>query len=101
MDVGAQPGNENSAKGREWTQAIKRALARRGEGDYRRGLDILADKLVKAAESDDTAYLKAIETVGDRLEGKPGQSVAVTGENGGPLAVSVIERRLIGPNAGS
>ena len=68
--MGAPLGNQNENKGKEWTLAIKRALARRGEGDYRRGLDLLADKLVKAAESDEAAYMKAIEVVGDRIEGK-------------------------------
>lgn len=89
MESGAQPGNTNSAKGKEWTQAIKRALARRGEGDYRKGLDILADRLIKAAETDDAAYLKAIEAVGDRMEGKPSQSVAVTGEDGAPFVTRI------------
>ena len=90
---------ENAAKGREWTQAIKRALSRRGEGDYRKGLDVLADKLVKAAESDESAFLKAIEAVGDRMEGKVKQQMEVTGEDGGPLKIQQIERVIVDPKA--
>lgn len=99
MESGAQPGNENAAKGREWTQAIKRALARRGEGDYRRGLDILADKLVKAAETDESAFMKAIEAVGDRIEGKPKQTTELTGENGGAVKLEQIVRTVHDPKA--
>lgn len=84
---GAPEGNENSAKGKDWTLAIKRALARRGEGDYRRGLDVLADRLIKAAESDDNAYLRAIEAVGDRMEGKPGQAVTLMGDQDAPIHI--------------
>lgn len=73
--MGAPVGNDNSAKGKEWTLAIKRALARRGEGDYRVGLDSLAEKLLKAADADDHSALKAIEAVADRIEGKPTQSI--------------------------
>lgn len=89
MESGAQPGNENAAKGREWTQAIKRALARRGEGDYRRGLDLLADKLVRAAETDESAWQKAIEAIGDRVEGKPRQIAELSGPDGGAIPHSV------------
>lgn len=86
---GAPLGNNNRVKGDEWTQAIKRALARRGGGDYRKGLDILASRLVKTAEEDDVAYMKAIESVGDRIEGKVSQSVEHTGEGGGPVITQV------------
>lgn len=82
---GAPLGNQNARKGREWEQAIKRALARIGEGDFRRGLDRLADKLVKAAETDESAFLRAIETVGDRIDGKPVTTLAGDSEN--PLRV--------------
>ncbi len=97
-EIGAQPDNQNAAKGLEWAQAIKRALARRGEGDYRRGLDLLADRLVKTgAEGDETAALKAIESVGDRFDGRPTQITQLSGPDGGPVQVQAIEISLVKP----
>ena len=77
---GAPAGNRNAAKAKLWEQAIKRAIARKANGDINHGLDTLADKLVAAAESGDQWALKEI---GDRLDGKPAQ--AITGEGGGPI----------------
>ena len=68
----APKGNDNAAKGREWRQAIQRALSRRSEKDYRAGLDLVADKLVDAACNGDRW---AIEEIGNRADGKPSQSI--------------------------
>ena len=93
--VGAPKGNQNATKGAEWRQAIKRALTRLAEAEnpdeeitYRRGLDILAAKFVEAAAEGDAWALKEI---GDRLDGKPGQSVTVGGDPDNPLASLAIE----------
>ena len=80
--MAAPLGNQNSAKGRLWEGAIKRALARRVEGDLSRGLDILADKLVLAAESGDQW---ALLEIGNRLDGKPAQAVTVSGDEDNPI----------------
>jgi len=77
--AGAPKGNKNAAKKRlPWQQALKRALTRYADGEgekrpnFRRGLDRVADAVVKAAVGNDTAAWKEI---GDRLEGKPSQSI--------------------------
>jgi hypothetical protein len=81
-EIGAQPGNQNARKGRIWTEAIKRALARYSAkcGDappsVDAGLDRLADKIVSAADSGDQDAVAVIEKIGDRLEGKPAMVVA-------------------------
>lgn len=83
MGKGAPLGNQNARKAKVWEQAIKRALARRNpERSVDRGLDDLADKLVAAAEVGDSW---AIKEIGDRIDGKAAQAVAVTGEDGGPI----------------
>ena len=81
--MAAPVGNQFAKKAKIWEQAIKRALARRANGTIDLGLDKLADKLVDAAESGDQWALKEI---GDRLDGKPAQSVQVDGDGeGGPV----------------
>jgi len=92
MSGGAPEGNENSAKGKDWRLAIKRALARRGEGDYRRGLDDVATKVVEMAAAGDT---QAWKEIGDRFDGKATQGVELTGEGGGPISVTQITRRVV------
>ena len=65
-----ESGNPAGAKrSREWRDAIRLALARRGNG-LESGLNALADKLVDAALSGDIWTLREI---GDRLDGKPQQ----------------------------
>lgn len=81
MESGAQPGNKNAAKAKRWQKALERALARVG-GDVDKGLDSIADQVVRAAISGDPVAWKEI---GDRLDGKPAQ--AITGADGGPLVV--------------
>lgn len=76
--MGAPTGNRNAAKAKVWTAAIERALERRSKADIK-GVDELADKLLEVAAAGDMAALKEI---GDRLEGKPAQSVNVSGPNG-------------------
>jgi len=79
---GGQPGNQNAAKGAEWRQAIKRALARRSGKTYREGLDEVADKFTQAAADGDAWAMKEI---GDRIDGKPRQGIEHMGEGGGPI----------------
>lgn len=82
--MGAPVGNQNGAKGRLWLDAIRRALARKAEGDLSSGIDKLAEKLVAAAESGDQW---ALLEIGNRLDGKPAQSLTVAGDAENPLAV--------------
>lgn len=82
MERGAQVGNENSAKGKDWHLAVKRALARRGEGDYRKGLDKIAEKVVQAAVDGDRA---AWQDIADRFDGKAKQAVELSENPDAPL----------------
>lgn len=71
---GAQVGNKNGIKNRPWAEAIERALkqADKDPKKKRATLNRLAERMIDLAESGDIAALKEI---GDRLDGKPKQSV--------------------------
>ena len=80
--VGGQAGNTNATKSKPWQDAINRALARYGEGDKDGGLNKLADQLLfKCADGD----LPALKELGDRIEGKPAQSVTLGGDQDNPI----------------
>ncbi len=72
-------GNQNAAKDKDWASAIRRALAR------------AEDDPARAAEGD----LSAIALLGDRLDGKPHQSIG-TDPSQAPLRIEVTatENRL-------
>ncbi len=90
--AGAPLGNKNGAKKRlPWSQALKRSLTRLAEKsgedspNYRRGLDKVADAVVKdAVAGSKDAWME----LGNRLEGKPGQVVVLQGDENNPLRVS-------------
>lgn len=82
---GAPIGNQNARKGREWRQAIDRALEIRGNGDRSKALDALAEKLLKKVDEGDIA---AIKEFGDRIDGKAPQSVIVGNEDGQTFTVT-------------
>lgn len=88
MERGGQPGNQNAAKGRLWHDAIKRAVARKYNGDLNHGLDTLADKLIEAVSNGD---LPAIKEFGDRIDGKPAQALIGGGPDDPPIRLDRIE----------
>ena len=90
--MGAPVGNQNAARGRMWRAAIERALAKRSRVDQVEALDDLADKLLALAYEGD---LGALKELGDRLEGKPGQAIELTGADGGPVTIDRIERVIV------
>ena len=78
MAAGAPIGNDNAAKGKAWDQAIKRALARSG-GTVDEGLIKVAMMVVNAAldpEATPTERIAAWTEIGNRLDGKPHQTLA-------------------------
>ena len=85
--AGAPEGNTNHTKGRLWNQAIKRALRKRSKTDQLEALDELADKLLSAC---DQGELTALKELGDRLDGKAAQSVAVSGDENNPLVTKIV-----------
>ncbi len=64
--TGAQYGNKNAAKGRIWSDAVRKALL------SGKKLDAVARKLVEMACDGD---IQAIKEIGDRLDGKAQQAI--------------------------
>lgn len=94
MESGAQPGNDNAAKGAEWKQAIKRALAHKSNSNYRAGLDLVATEFIAAACAGDQW---AVKEIGDRMDGKPAQSVTVAGDADNPLFPTDVNVNAVTP----
>lgn len=86
--AGAPERNNNSSKSnRLWANTIKRAITQGDPEKLRR----IADKLLNMAEKGD---LGAIRELGDRIDGKPSQTIAGDEEN--PLKViHRIERVIV------
>jgi|APFre7841882724_1041349.scaffolds.fasta_scaffold29216_2 hypothetical protein len=71
--MGAPLGNRNQSKTKPWSDAIRRALARRERTGSGANLNRLAEALLdRAAEGD----LVALRELGDRLDGKAAQSIS-------------------------
>lgn len=73
--AGAPKGNQNAAKGREWAEAVRYALANYEDAKVERGkaLKAIAMKLIeKALEGEKDA----IQEIGNRLDGKPAQMIS-------------------------
>ncbi len=69
MSGGAPRGNRNSAKGRAWSDELRKELM------MTKSLNVVAVKLIEMAKDGD---LGAIKEIGDRLDGKSVQSLEVT-----------------------
>lgn len=85
--MGAPLGNQNARKGK-FAEAIDAAVHVEDPATRRRKLQAIAEKLTSMAEAGD---LGAIKEIGDRLDGKAHQSVAVGGDADNPLRL-VIEK---------
>lgn len=84
--LAAPLGNQNAKNGKLWENALKRAIARRAKGDLEHGLDTLADKVIEAVAGGE--QWAALE-VGNRLDGKPAQSIQHSGADEGPIQHAV------------
>jgi hypothetical protein len=69
---GAPKGNKNNAKGKLWSDALRLELA--GNVNAKK-LRKIAQKVIEMATEGD---MQAIREIGDRLEGKPSQSIDMT-----------------------
>jgi hypothetical protein len=85
--MAAPTGNLNSARGREWTSALRRAMAHRADGDYRETLLKIANSVIdKALEGDKDAWRE----IAEREDGKASQALTLAGdENGAPVRIGV------------
>lgn len=77
------PGGRSTEK--LWRDAIRKALARKADGDLQ-GIDVVADKLVAAAVGSDIA---AIKEIGDRIDGKPKQQTELSGPDGEAIPLGI------------
>jgi len=79
--AGAPEGNNNAGKNKPWREAINHALKThpRCKTDQAQALRDIATKLIdKALEGD----LNAMKELGDRIEGKPQQTIDMTHDIG-------------------
>lgn len=89
--MGAPVGNQNAVKeNRRWANALNRAIA---QDDGKR----LRDAAEKLLDSASIGEPWAIKELADRLDGKPAQ--VIIGDSDNPLALEVIERRIVDPKA--
>lgn len=82
--VGAPLGNQNAKKGKAWAEAVKRAIRAKYGKEWEESLQELAARLVAAADEGD---LQALKEIGDRLDGKPKQTVG--GDEETPLQMVI------------
>lgn len=79
--MGAPLGNQNSSKNnRLWAETIRRAVVQADGETLRR----IADKLIEMAAEGD---MQAIKELGDRLDGKPAQTIS--GDQDAPLEMRI------------
>jgi hypothetical protein len=81
---GAPVGNQNGKKRKLFYDALRIALL---QEDSKR-LRNITDKLVKAAENGDAWAIKEIM---DRMDGKPVQATEISGTDGAPMDLRLIE----------
>jgi hypothetical protein len=95
MPGGAPKGNTNAAKAKVWNAAINRALERRKPANERiKAIDELADKLLEECA---IGSLPALQELGNRLDGRPAQSVTVGGDADNPLFPSDVTVNVVSP----
>jgi hypothetical protein len=87
---GAPVGNNNAGKGRQVSAMIEAALNDNNRAKLREGVQKVADAFA-------AGEVWAINTVLDRLEGKPHQSTTISGDSDAPL-FQIIERVIVDPN---
>ncbi|MDH3981298.1 MAG: hypothetical protein OES84_00180 [Kiritimatiellaceae bacterium] len=85
---GAPAGNSNAAKGKRWLNAINKALEERTKTEQQDALVKLAKELLKKCDSGDLA---ALQELGNRLDGKPNQSVEAKVEHSGQIEHKTVE----------
>jgi hypothetical protein len=76
--MAAPAGNTNAKKGKAWFDALRKELVQRG------ALDKIAAKVVDAALAGERW---AVEEIANRMDGKPAQSVELSGNDGDPMQV--------------
>lgn len=97
--AGAPQGNRNGAKGKDWQDALRKAMIQyeskergveQGQALYR-----IATKVVEQAIDGDPV---AWQEIGNRLDGKPAQSVQLSGDEDKPLFTAIKMLVINNPN---
>lgn len=92
--AGAPPGNQNAKVGREWREALRRAMAHKADGDYRNTLLKIAGAVVdKALDGEAVAW----QEIANREDGKPAQPIGGA-DDLPPIGLTHIERTIVDPN---
>ena len=88
-----EKGNQLAANSKRWQKAIENALAKRNASrrDKLDALDALAEKFLSKCDEADMAALKEL---GDRLDGKPSQTVDANLSGSVNLYLSVDDANL-------
>jgi hypothetical protein len=86
--MGAPVGNQNAAKAKIVSDAIRKALAAEDWKRLRAGAEKVADSYANGEPW-------AVQFVADRMDGKAVQATEVSGPEGGPVQVSRIERLIV------
>lgn len=89
--TGAQPGNQNAAKGKRCREALIKALALSGKGDADAGLFKIMKKVVKLANEGEQW---ATQEIFNRMDGRVPAAVEVSGANGGELVIRDATRSM-------
>ena len=93
--MAAAVGNQYAKRAAKWRDALERAMAAQDEGKAEGStLFKIATQVINRALDGDQ---KAIEELANRLDGKPAQSLAVSGPDGGPVQIEEIVIRGIDP----
>lgn len=87
--MAAPIGNSNAKKGKEWFDALRKECVQRG------ALANIAKVVIDKAEAGEPW---AIQEVANRFDGKPAQSVELTGDADNPVTWQAIERRTVRPS---
>ena len=99
MHKGAPKGNNNAGRGRQASKALEYALKNDGDiskciGEIKALAEIWGVMIGKAKDGDG----QAANMIMDRLEGKPGQSIMLTGDEDNPVAIKEVVRTIVKPN---
>ena len=91
--MAAPVGNQNGAKGRAWSEAVRRAIRAKYGVEWEEALQTLAGRLVDEADKGD---LTALKEVGDRLDGKPSQALDLGSDPDRPMVHKIV-REIVRP----
>lgn len=86
--MAAPIGNQNAAKSRQFEQALTRAITQ----DDGKRVRAAAEKLLDLAAEGEAWAIKELR---DTLDGKPAQSVQLTGDPDNPVAIQEIRRVIV------